>query len=66
MPGFFLNSILELIPGRYDISKINKKKKLFEEMKIIDTGFLRQLLPKVKVYDRFMPEQLENLKIQAK
>ncbi len=25
LPGFFFNSILELIPGTYDIGKINKK-----------------------------------------
>ena len=29
IPGFFLNSIMQLIPAQYDISKINKNKKIF-------------------------------------
>jgi hypothetical protein len=32
---------MELIPGIYDMSKINKKKKIFEETKIIESGFVR-------------------------
>jgi hypothetical protein len=30
IPGFFFNSILELIPCKFDITKINKRKKIFE------------------------------------
>lgn len=29
LPGFFFNSIIELIPGSYEISKINKQRKIF-------------------------------------
>jgi hypothetical protein len=60
--GFFFNSILELIPCKIDVKRINKRKKIFEEMKIIESGFIIDLLPKIKSYHRFLPENIEALK----
>lgn len=58
IPGFFFNSMLELIPCKFDIQKLNKNKKIFEEMRILESGFVKDLLPKVKSYHRFLPENL--------
>jgi hypothetical protein len=66
LPGFFFNSIMELIPATYDLTKINRRKYIFEEPKIIEPGFVKLLQPKVKCYDRFLPVRLEELRNQAR
>jgi hypothetical protein len=40
LPGFFFNSILDLVPGIYEVAKINKRKKIFEEIRVLDSGFV--------------------------
>jgi len=66
LSGFFFNSLLEILPANYDVKKINKKKKIFEEAKIIEPGFVKSLLPKVKCFERFLTPYIEKLKIDAK
>jgi hypothetical protein len=66
VPGFFLNSILQLIPGSYDITKLLKNKAIFQHAKIIEPGFVKMIQPKIKCYDRFLPFRLEELKNEAK
>lgn len=66
LPGFFFNSILELIPGTYDIGKINKKGRvIFQTQNIIEPGFVKQLQPKVKCFDRFLTKDMDDLKKQT-
>lgn len=40
LPGFFFNSIMDLVPGIYEVAKINKRKKIFEEIRVLDSGFV--------------------------
>ena len=42
-----------MITAKYDTSKIDKEKKLFESKNIIKSLFLVKLLPKVKEYFKF-------------
>ena len=35
-------------------------------MRIIEPGFMKDLLPKVKSYHKFLPEGIEALKYEAK
>lgn len=58
LPGFFFTSLLEIIPGSYDISKINKNKRLFEETRVFESGFLKTIQPKVKCLERFLSEDV--------
>lgn len=58
LPGFFFNSLLELIPSSYDIGKINKNKRVFEETRVFEAGFIKTIQPKVKCLDRFLSEDL--------
>lgn len=66
IPGFFLNSILELIPGSYDITKLNKAKGIFQSAKMIEPGFVKLIQPKIKCFNRFLPQRLYELKEEAK
>ncbi len=51
--GFLLNSMMKLIPALYDIRKLNKNKKIFQEEGIISKGFVIKMVPKIKSYYRF-------------
>ena len=42
-----------MITAKYDTSKIDKEKKLFESKNIIKSLFLVKLVPKVKEYFKF-------------
>jgi len=44
---------MQIIPGRYDLSKINKMKAIFKDDGIITKGFVIELLPKIKSFYRY-------------
>lgn len=50
---YFLSCLMTLIPARYDITKLNKNKKIFEETNIIGENFVTKILPKTKSYHRY-------------
>jgi hypothetical protein len=50
---FFLNCLMKILPGSYDISKINQKKTFFKDDDILAKGFIIELLPKVKSFYRY-------------
>lgn len=50
---FFLNCLMKIIPGRYDLERVNLNKVIFKEDNIIGKGFLAELVPKVKSYYRY-------------
>ena len=37
---FFLNCLMKIIPGNYDVSKLNNKKVFFKDDSIIGKGFV--------------------------
>ena len=41
---------MELLPADSDIDKINMDRLIFKDKNIIEKGFVRQVLPKVKSY----------------
>jgi hypothetical protein len=40
MGPFFLNCLIKLIPGTYDLTKLNDKKTFFKDEGIIHQGFV--------------------------
>lgn len=56
--GFFLNSLMKLLRANFDLTKLNKNKKIFKEDGIISNGFIQKLRPKTKSYYRFTTEFL--------
>ena len=54
---FFLNCLMKIIPGMYDLGRVNLNKVIFKEDNIIGKGFLAELVPKVKSYYRYTTEQ---------
>lgn len=40
-----------------DLRKIDKDKKLFEETNIIEKGFIRRVLPRIKRYDKYQSDE---------
>lgn len=51
--AFLLHTLTKLIPGRYDLTKLNDKKSFFRDDGILNKGFVAELVPKVKSYYRF-------------
>ena len=50
---------MELLPADYNIDKINMNRTIFKDKNIIERGFVRQVLPKIKSYERFLPAHIE-------
>lgn len=50
---FLLSSVMGLLPAKYDLSKIDRKKVFFKDDGIITKGFVIELLPKIKSFYRF-------------
>ena len=50
---FFLNSLIKLIPAKYDLTKLNDKKVFFRDEGILAKGFVAELHPKIKSFHRF-------------
>ena len=59
LPKFFFRSLMELLPADYNIDKINMNRTIFKDKNIIERGFVRQVLPKIKSYERFLPAHIE-------
>lgn len=58
---FFLNSLMKIIPGSYDLGRINQKKTFFKDDGIVGKGFVVEMLPKVKSYYRFTTTMTEKV-----
>lgn len=58
---FFLNSLIKILPGVYDLTKLNDKKIFFREDGIINKGFVSELLPKIKTFYRYTTELTDKI-----
>ena len=58
---FFLNSLMKLMPGKYDLTKLNDKKVFFKDEGILTKGFVAELYPKIKSYYRFTTELTDKI-----
>lgn len=63
---FFLNSLIKLIPARYDLTKLNDKKVYFKDEGLLTKGFVAELKPKVKSYYRFTTELTDKIAYTCK
>lgn len=63
---FFLNCLMKVIPGKYDLDRVNMKKVMFKEDDILGRGFIVELLPKVKSYYRYTTERTERVMMICK
>lgn len=53
---------MEMINADYDVTKIDKNKKVFSnEGECIYRGFIKRLKPKIRTYDKFITESTERL-----
>jgi hypothetical protein len=57
---------MKLIPAEYDLTKLNKNKKIFQEEGIINKGFVIKMLPKIKSYYRYTTELIEKIKYSCR
>lgn len=57
---------MNLIPAKYDIQKIDFKKKIFKDEEIILKGFVLDLVPKIKSYYRYTTELTEKIDVVCK
>ena len=50
---FLLNCVMRLLPAKYDLSKLDRKRVFFKDDNILAKGFVVELLPKIKSFYRF-------------
>jgi hypothetical protein len=50
---FLLDCVMGLLPAKYDLSKLDRKRVFFKDDNILAKGFVVELLPKIKSFYRF-------------
>lgn len=59
--AFLLHTLTKLIPGVYDLTKLNDKKVFFRDDGIINKGFVAEIIPKVKSFYRYTTELTDKI-----
>lgn len=52
---------MDIVKADYDLTKLNKNKKILFDKDIIQKGFIRKLMSTTHTYDRFLSQQHEYL-----
>ncbi len=63
---YFLNCLMKIIPGSYDLSKLDDKKVFFKDDGIIGKGFIVELVPKIKSFYRYTTQLTDKIEYTCK